>query len=166
MAYGPTVCECCRARKLARVRSDEEGLRPSPAPPRFPFPRRPPPQPTAAGCTLVSPGAWVLATCTFDGDNRAASVTVYTDAACTQGAAVSAVKASEVCTLTAIGNAASVKVRCSSAPNSSAAGVIVGLAVTLALSTVGLCAFWVLKDKRARKALEAAGGSVTGYTAM
>jgi len=52
-----------------------------------------------------------------------------------------------------------VRVRCSSTQTAAASSVVVGLAVTLSLSAVAMCAFWVYKDKRAHKAEAASGYS-------
>lgn len=81
----------------------------------------------ADGCTQLATGLYAAGVCSFEQEDKSASLNLFTDAACTT-AITTPVTTSEVCYTYPVAQAASMKVRCASAPTDGAAAVVVGMA--------------------------------------
>ena len=122
----------------------------------------------ADGCTALpgSGGLYALASCSYE-DDKSASLTVCTTSTCTSASCTTTgVSDAEKCYISAgaglpANGETNLRVHCASVQTAAAASVVVGLAVTLSLAAAAMCAFWVYKDKRARKAMAAAEGYTT-----
>lgn len=107
------------------------------------------------GCTLIAPGQWAVGDCSFE-DDKHASIRICSDTACSLCGPLlpGLVSASCYTNMGAqglpLGGAQSLNVYCSSSPTPAAASVVVGLAVSLTLAAVGMCAFWVMKVRGAQ----------------
>jgi hypothetical protein len=110
---------------------------------------------------------YAIGACDYDADT--ASLTLYSDDQCTLGATTIPVLGRSQCsniTGSSINNEQSIVVNCIASAGSSTVAVVGVLAAALVIGLVGLCGFWVWKDKTGKKNFHGTPVAGDGYSSL
>ena len=110
---------------------------------------------------------YAIASCDYDADS--AALTLYSDAQCaTVGTPISVLGRSQCSNSSAatVNGEQSIVVNCIASAGSSTVAVVGVLAAALVIGLVGLCGFWVWKDKTSKKHFSGAPVAGEGYSSL